>query len=128
MHSSYGPGRGMPIAYGSLGDIFRGYIGFQPPTPLVRPCHEPLHGTSSFTPHSSSAILWECQKNGVRYFPKAFSKGHLPIGTIAQVATSQMCNIPNRLSSTIDGNTECVHLLYSCIYVNSNSVSEKNYK
>ena len=34
----------------------------------------------------------------------------------------------NRLSSTIDGKTECVHFYYSCFYVisvNSISVSEK---
>ena len=37
-------------------------------------------------------------------------------------------SIPNRLSSTIDGNTECVHFQYSClniISVNSNFLSDK---
>ena len=35
---------------------------------------------------------------------------------------------PNRLSSTIDGNTECVHFQYSCLNVtsvNSNFLSDK---
>ena len=37
-------------------------------------------------------------------------------------------SIPNRLSSTIDGNTECVHFQYSCLNVlsvNSNFLSDK---
>ena len=47
---------------------------------------------------------------------------------IVSNSTKNNGNFPNRLSSTIDGNTECVHFQYSClnvVSVNSNFLSDK---